>query len=160
MPRAYVVYTATPVRGDAEAVAKLLDVSFDVRNVAIIDPSEAPEVQMERLGGGHRSATPADLTDDTPDRLVVRARAAEPGILVLSERYHDGWRATVDGVPADVFPVNFIYRGVALEPGDHEVVFEFRPRSLQIGAGISAIALVFCLIVFGWEIRRRSGSEQ
>ncbi|MFN2200757.1 MAG: YfhO family protein [Caldilineaceae bacterium] len=155
MPRAYVAYSATPVAGDIEAVYKLLDESFDVRNGVVINASEAPVLQMGQPANDHPTASPADVTEDTPDRLVVHARAEQPGVLVLSERYHDGWRASIDGVRADVFPVNFVYRGVALEPGEHEVVFEFQPRSLRIGLGISASALVMCLIILGWEYRRR-----
>lgn len=76
-----------------------------------------------------------------PERIELESRASEPGLLVLAEPWYPGWTAAIDGKPAEVFPVNAWMRGGEVTAGEHRVVFEFRPRSLQLGAIITALAL-------------------
>ena len=76
----------------------------------------------------------------SPNRIRVWARG--PGLLVLSEVAYPGWRAAVDGRPAQLERAG-IFRAVRLPPGGHEVVFTFRPWSLYVGLGIFAFAVVF-----------------
>jgi len=64
---------------------------------------------------------------------------------VVSEAYYPGWRVAVDGADAPLWRVNGMMRGVALQTGEHEVVFRFRSRSIFAGAVISGLALVALL---------------
>jgi uncharacterized membrane protein YfhO len=71
----------------------------------------------------------------------MAASLNSPGWLVLTDTYYPGWQASVDGQPADIAQVNVMFRAVALPAGQHRVVFEFKPRSVQMGAWISGLAL-------------------
>ena len=55
-----------------------------------------------------------------------------------------GWTVTVDGDEHDVWTVDQLFRGVALESGTHEVVFRYRPRSFTLGIAIAGLGLVLC----------------
>lgn len=81
----------------------------------------------------------------TNARLRLRVEQTRPGILVLTDAWYPGWMATVDGTPAEVFPVDGIFRGVMLGEGNHDVVFEYTPSSFVLGLRITmgAAALVF-----------------
>ena len=79
-------------------------------------------------------------------RARVSVRATGPGLLVLSEVYHAGWKATVDGVPAEVVEADGVLRGVYLQEGTHDVEMVYRPRAVMVGATITGAALVLCLI--------------
>ena len=59
-------------------------------------------------------------------------------MLMTTIPYDEGWRITVDGrkVPAGKSLDAFI--GVPLEPGEHAVVMEYRPKGLVEGAWITA----------------------
>jgi uncharacterized membrane protein YfhO len=65
----------------------------------------------------------------------------------------------VDGAPAEILRVNHVLRGVLLPPGEHEVVFRYAPRSVQIGAVISALGLSLAVGIIGLAWIRR-GSER
>jgi hypothetical protein len=140
VPRAYVAYAAEHIPDDAAATTRLLDEAFDLRNIVVtaeaLDLPTTPKV----------SASRAEVTEYENERVVVKAAAVERGILVLNDQFHPGWRAYVDGRPAPVLRVNQIMRGVVLPPGEHEVKFEFAPRSLAIGGGLAAAGLL--LLVF------------
>ena len=77
-----------------------------------------------------------------PERVELTARLETPGWLVLTDTDYPGWQATVDGRPVEIIPANLMFRAVALPAGEHTVLFEFKPRSLQLGAVITGLALL------------------
>jgi len=81
------------------------------------------------------------VTERANDRVAVRAKLSRPGLLVISEGYYPGWRAVVDGIEAPVVRTNVMMRGVVLDAGEHEVVFHFRSRSIEVGAALSIATL-------------------
>jgi Bacterial membrane protein YfhO len=142
LPRAYVAYASEAIPDDAVATERLLDEAFDLRNVVV-----APDA----LGFPATPALPATRAQVTTlenERVVVKAAAKQQGILVLNDAFHPGWRVTVDGEPAQILRVNQIMRGVILPPGEHEVEFRFAPRSLAIGAGMTALGLLILAFLF------------
>jgi hypothetical protein len=55
------------------------------------------------------------------DRVVVDVDLSQPGYLVTTDSYDDGWRASVDGRPAALLRANVAFRAVELPPGRHRV---------------------------------------
>jgi hypothetical protein len=83
----------------------------------------------------------AQIVTDRPGRIAVTTKAESKQLLVLSESFHPGWRATVDGQPAHVLPTYGDFMGCVVEAGEHRVEWVFRPRSLILGAWISLAGL-------------------
>ena len=63
-------------------------------------------------------------------------------MLVVADALDPGWRATVDGAPADIVPVWGVVRGVRVTAGAHVVEMRYRPPGLLAGAGLSLAALL------------------
>ena len=64
-------------------------------------------------------------------------------------RWDPGWRATVDGVPAEVLRANHGFRAVAAPAGAHRIEMIYRPRPLVVGLAISAVgwlAVLACAV--------------
>jgi len=78
-----------------------------------------------------------------PNRVEITAEG--PGYLVLSEIMYPGWRAWVDGQPAEVQPFAGLLRMVRLGPGTHTVLFAFYPVSVYLGLGLFLVGL------WGWR---------
>ena len=144
--RARVVYRVRPVTG------------FDPGQLRSAEPplaEYAGALPPSRDG----APVPAAITQEGHDLVVVDVpEAAAPGILVLADTWYPGWRATVNGDPAAVFPVDGMFRGVVLpDEGPHRVVFRYAPRSLQAGLGLSALSvLITAGGVFGLLRRKES----
>ncbi len=88
--------------------------------------------------------TPADVVVYTPNRIVVKADAAAPGLLVLSEIWYPGWQALVDGNPVPIQCVENALRGVPLDAGPHTIEFRYAPWTVRAGlviSGTTALAL-------------------
>jgi hypothetical protein len=131
-----VVYAAENISDDAQAGQRLLDEGFDVRNVAITaEPTDLPSAPP-------RPATRAEIQVYEEMRLVIHARTAQAGLLVLGDYFYPGWAVSVDGQRATARRVNLFWRGVDLSAGDHTVVFQFEPMSLKIGLGLSGTAII------------------
>ena len=72
----------------------------------------------------------------------VRVRvdpSAEERFLVVSERLYPGWRATVDGRPAEILPTNLVMRGVVVPAGATSIEMRFVPF-LVSGYGLALLA--------------------
>jgi uncharacterized membrane protein YfhO len=84
--------------------------------------------------------------------VVVEAALDHPGYLVLTDAHYPGWQATVDGERVPICRADLLFRAVALEPGEHRVVFTFQPPVQRLGAAVSAMGLAVLVIV--WHERR------
>jgi uncharacterized membrane protein YfhO len=87
---------------------------------------------------------------EQPCEIEISATMETPGVLVLSDSWHPGWSATVNGQPQPILRCNTAVRGVALPAGTHRVVMRFRPVTLPLGQGLAAagcMMLIAMLIV-------------
>ena len=90
----------------------------------------------------------AEITRRGSGQVVVKVTCPSRQLLVISESYHPGWCARIDGVQAPVYRVNGDFLGCVVSPGTAEVCFEFRPDSLARGrlatlVGLGLIGLCF-----------------
>jgi hypothetical protein len=83
----------------------------------------------------------AHLAGEEPGLLEIETRAPGRQLLVVSESFHDGWRAWIDGEPASLLRAYGDYIGLVVPPGAHQVRLHFEPASFTWGARISAVAL-------------------
>jgi hypothetical protein len=87
------------------------------------------------------------LTSHSPTSLSLQITTGIPALLILSEIAYPGWQAAVDGQPAPLLRADYILRAVPVPAGEHTVELTFRPLSFAIGAMISALALIFIVII-------------
>jgi hypothetical protein len=160
LPRAYAVRRVRAVADRAAAVREIEAADFEPREEAVVTAPAAPGPQAGDAAAGARSAAPAGadrvaIDRYEPHRVVLRARCAARCLAVLTDLDYPGWQASVDGRPARIVATNAIFRGVWLEPGVHEIVYRFAPRSLRAGLALCAAALA--VLAAGWLRARRGG---
>ena len=63
------------------------------------------------------------------------------------------WTATLDNTPVPVQEVDGALRGVVVPAGSHQLVFQYAPRSVQIGwiLSLTGVVLAFLLLVMDWR---------
>lgn len=91
------------------------------------------------LPGGSVPAS-AEFVEDGVNRVVVRAGLPADGYLVLLDSYDPSWKVDVDGTAAPLMRGNGLFRAVHLRAGSHLVTFTYRPKTVYVGAGVSAAA--------------------
>ena len=82
--------------------------------------------------------------------------AACAGLVVLPDTYFPGWRATVKGREAPIYPTDGAFRSVPVPKGTSRVEFRYEPRAFCTGlvlavAGIAGFVLI--VLVSAWRSR-------
>ena len=105
-------------------------------------------VYAEILGGrtpevAHAAGSSGQVTllERTPERSVWDIDLAQRGVVVWSESWHPGWRATIDGRPAEALRANHAFLAVQAPAGPHQLEWVFDPLTFKLGAGLSLIGL-------------------
>jgi uncharacterized membrane protein YfhO len=86
------------------------------------------------------------------NEITLSVETSENGILVLSEVYYPNWKVFVDDVEKPMLRCDYSLRGVAIEKGNHIVVFKYVDKDFQLGAIITLFALA--IVVGGFVIDR------
>lgn len=113
------------------------------------------------------SLSTVSLTSYRPDHITYRTSNRHDGLAVFSEIYYPhGWRATIDGTPADILRVDYTFRGLLIPAGEHDVVFDFHPQSLYkteaiayIAGGILALSAIGLAVLYVIRKRRESNAK-
>jgi hypothetical protein len=106
-------------------------------------PQEGSVARVRLLTeNGHDATGTALLPIDRPGHLVARVDVPDWRILALTERFHPGWSATIDGRPVPTVAVEGDFLGCLVDAGVHRVEFTFMPRSFVYGSLVSAVGAV------------------
>lgn len=92
--------------------------------------------------------------------VTLRTEADEPVVLRACEKFMPYWQARVDGKPAKLYRCDYLFQGVHLPAGRHEVTLTYAPRmptfwAQTTGAAFCAVALA--ALALGAVVRRPAG---
>ncbi|MBC7228546.1 MAG: hypothetical protein H5T61_15155, partial [Thermoflexales bacterium] len=118
---------------------------------AVVEPDAPPRAIP--LDGARLEAT---RVESAPTRQVWRV-AGEGGRIAFPLLYWPGWRASVDGEPVEVGPIEGSgYLALQVPPGEHTVVLWLGRTPLRAGAEGLSLATVLAMAVLG--VRRHRAS--
>jgi len=150
VPRAFVPARITHADSEQAAIASIVEQHFDPRTTVAVPRDELP------VAGAPPARGEVHVVSDENARVRLHASLTRGGLVVLDDAWAPGWTVTVDGRPAQVIHPDVVLRGVAVPPGEHEIVWSFQVPGLRAGAVLSSIALVAFALWGGWLLRRRS----
>jgi hypothetical protein len=124
---------------------------FDPAQTALLET----EAQTSYPATDNAARAQVKVTNYQPQRIELEASNPLAGFLVLSEVYYPGWEATVDDRKTEIHRTDYNLRGLAVPPGNHRVVFTYRPSSFRRGVICSVIGIVLLIAgaVFGRRIK-------
>ena len=141
-----------------EAVlARLLSGRVDPQGVALLE--KAPAVRLDGVGDRVGDRVERLAYDPKEGLIRVRTQSAGARVLVVSENYQSNWSVWVDGEEAEMLRVHYIWKGVALSAGEHEVELRYFSPVLAWarGAGLVGLVVVVGVVVGAWRQRRKDG---
>ena len=94
-----------------------------------------------------------ELISDNPQFMSLTATMETAGLVVIGDRFDDGWKATVDGEPAELLCVNHVLRGVAISKGRHAIELHYNPTAFVLGVRLFLAATVILLAMLVWSRR-------
>lgn len=149
LPRAWLAPAAYVMTSTEQTLTAMRSPVFDPRRMALVE--SRPPIPMPGPGA---QSPPGEVTVTRygGERIDLTAHAVTNALLVLSEKYYRGWRAVVDGRPAEIQPVDHVLRGIYVEAGDHTVQFIFDPRSFKIGKYLTLASFALFAAMIGREM--------
>jgi len=110
--------------------------AFEAKRTALLEDA----VTLPSQNADEEATANVTLLTDT--EMEVRTSSGIPGFLVTSDVYYPGWHASIDGKEVKLYRADYALRGVEVPAGQHLVRFEYFPRRLFIGAGVSGVSLM------------------
>jgi hypothetical protein len=127
--------------GDADTLRALTQSDFDGSKIVFLPPEAKSFVTFT-------SGTSARVADSHFENQNVDAgiEAAEPSLVVVSQTYYHDWHAYVDGHETPLLRANRAFQAVQVPAGRHQIRLVYEDRAFEIGAAVSVVAWLGCLI--------------
>ncbi len=137
-----------------EEIASLKEENgFNPARTAVVD-KRFSSIVKESIPNRDTTAT-IKLISYAPNHLVYEYDSKTEQIVVFSEIYYDlGWKAFIDGKPAEQFRADYVLRGLVVPAGKHTIEFKYQLKSFEIASLVSPIVFVLLLIIFIYAIVR------
>jgi hypothetical protein len=149
---AWFVQNVEKVKAPVEELQKIRD--LDTRTTAVVDESKftVPAVTAD-------STATIKLLSQDPKVLTYESESSAPGLAVFSEIYYPhGWKATIDGAPAEILRADYILRALSIPAGKHKIEFRFEPDAYYVGNKVTAASSWLVLLVLvgsiGWSLKK------
>ncbi len=131
---------------------------LNTRTTAVVNTVDFTLGSNQLNGGGQ-----IRVQEHTPKKITYQSSTNSDAFAVFSEIYYPkGWVATIDGEEVDILRSNYVLRGLEIPAGDHEIVFEFKPRAYLVGSKINvavACSFVAIFLIFLFMDYRKMNTE-
>ncbi|MBQ2507336.1 MAG: YfhO family protein, partial [Bacteroidaceae bacterium] len=119
---------------------------FNPKEVAIVD-QKFKSVLGDESKASVDSTAQVSLLAYEPNALKYELNSAKGGVVVFSEIYYPGWKATLDGENVEIGRANYVLRAVQVPAGKHQLEMTFSPSSIKVTETIAWIALATLVIL-------------
>lgn len=157
MPRAFIVPASgiEVIADEALQLERVKAPSFNPEHSVVLATAGTGTSDSGESAGNSDSARVEWIHRDT-NSFQLKVDAPTPSVLVASQIYYPGWKASIDGFTVPVVPADFALAAILLPSGPHDVRFFYAPASIKIGAIASALSLVIMAALI-WFLRPRHG---
>ena len=148
LQRAYMVPKVKIVPNQAKAIEEILRDEFVPSQFVVLE--KRPQTSAADGQGGKI----LEMSYEGPNTVKVTAQSLG-GYLVLLDSFYPGWQVSVNDIKRELLRANGLFKSVFLEPGTHQMIFRYQPRSFAWGFRISFVSL--CLVLVGlwvWRPKR------
>ncbi len=144
-----------PVSGPDEAFSATGKPVVDIVRSAYVEGISAELAESLEGGEGGRVAM-ASLQND---KFHLHVKTSSQAFLVLRSNYYPGWTAMIDGRSTKIYRANYLFQGIVVPPGTHDVVFGYSPVKyiVEIYIGLAVFLICLGLALFSLRFRQPSG---
>ena len=142
--RVQLISSVRRVHNEEQALQLISSGELSLREVVI---EEFPEAEIL---SADTSAT-VNIKRDDPQTVEIDVRTSQKQLLVLRDAMYGGWHAFIDGEKVSIYPVDSVFRGVVVPPGNHTVRFQYIPKVYNYAASASLTSWVMAIGFLAWQ---------
>jgi hypothetical protein len=144
-PWAFFAQRAVAAERTLDARKALLDlVARGDTDTVVVEAPESPPTAPGRVLRVDRGA----------GSVGVEAESLGPALLVIQDAWWPGWRASIDGLRAEILAADFLVRAVRWPPGRHRLEMTYNPPEIRFGLAVAALGVVLLVLLAVLEARR------
>ncbi|MCG8406840.1 MAG: YfhO family protein [Phycisphaerales bacterium] len=165
LPRAWLTTDYEVVSDRGKMLDRMGSEKLDPRKTVLLEQApdlspwdlpddSVPKKEVSPEEAGEQSGMPSDFVgpsvkflDYGEDRLRIAIKSPHRGFLVLSENYCDGWQATLDREPVQIYPAFVSLRAIPVPAGESIVAMSYRAPLLGLAVWTSAVSLIVVAVV-------------
>src|SRR5262249_17009358 len=121
-PRAWLVTRAIPSPNPSVDIVRI-----DLAGEPLIDAPLLPPQFSPSLKGS------VEIQTDRPGNFAATTDCPSTQLLIVTESFHSGWKAAIDGQVADVLRTDGDFLGLLVPAQHHQIRLTFQPESLHYG---------------------------
>ena len=118
------VNNAYNARDFNDGLGRLTMPNFNLANEVVLLNNSNNNITLNNPDSIHS----VELIEESNNKIVFNVKTPDSGVLVSKERYNKDWSVTVNGEKRELLNANLLFRGVYVDAGDNNVVFEFTPN--------------------------------
>jgi hypothetical protein len=157
-PAAWLVHNTITEPSRERLFARLDDPAVDPHRTALLDRPLGAALDPPIANAPEE----ARFVAYQADKLELAVHAQSRGLLVLSENFYPGWRATVNGAYAPIHKVDGGLRGIVVPRGESRIVMQYAPWTVFAGALLTLLAFAGTLLAaaLDWRARRSKPARE
>jgi len=133
--------------------------NFDTRKIVLLDESDRNYVLMNNTNTGSSDQDKVVFANYAPNRLDLISDSPSSTMLLLSELYCPGWKASVDGKDVPILRADYLLRAVKLDAGKHSITMVYQPSSFYIGSGITILTCLLLMVFYLYPKKKKGPKE-
>jgi len=140
LPRAWFVKNLEIIKEKENIWKRLNNPEFNPAETAIV------ETDLHKISSP--DSTSVKLIDYGLHNLKFEVETDTTSFLTVSEIYYPaGWKAFLDGKETEIYPTNYIFRGVVVPKGKHILEMKFEPETYKLSLKLSLIGILSSIII-------------
>ncbi len=153
LPRAFLVNGYRVVTGDEQYRKTLQSRKFNPSETVLL--MDVPEIEADSSDISEYNDSVC-MKEYSNERAVFEVTSARKQFLFMSDTWYPGWKAYIDGKETHIYRANYAFRAVAVPPGQHTVMFCYKPWWYTAGIIISLVTLASILLL---SLYRHAGNR-
>lgn len=140
IPRYFLTTNFEVIVDKNNIIDKIFNQNFDLKTL-ILEKQPNLEIKKNEI-----AVNLPKLIKYEPNKSIIGTNAPVNTLLFLSDAYTDDWKVFIDGNQSELLRAQYAFRAVAVPSGNHQIVFEYRPKYFNLGLIISLFSIMSLLI--------------
>jgi hypothetical protein len=157
LPRAFLATQVKVIDNKQKMIDFLYDPNIDLKKTVIVQTgSEFIKAMNEENAGKGEDLKEVKIIRYEPNTVLLSVESERKGMVFLSDTYYPGWKATVDGKQTEILQVDYAFRGIPVEKGNHSIEMSYKPISVVLGLVVTFFGISILLIVVYILVRTKN----